>query len=48
MGASLAVVVTDVERNGDGSVKVAVPWVKPACNGTGKDATDGSSMKTPG
>jgi len=48
MGASLADVVTDVERNDDGSVKVAVSWVKPADNGTEKDAAGGSSMKTPG
>lgn len=48
MGASLADVVTDVERNDDGSVKVAVSWGKPADNGTEKDVAGGSSMKTPG
>ncbi|MFC9770506.1 MULTISPECIES: hypothetical protein [unclassified Pseudarthrobacter] len=48
MGASPADVVTDVERNDDGSVKVAVSWAKPADNGTEKDATGGSSMETPG
>ncbi|MCY1673577.1 hypothetical protein OVA06_02405 [Pseudarthrobacter sp. SL88] len=48
MGASLADVVTDVERNDDGSVKVAVSWVKPSDNGTEKDVAGGSSMKTPG
>ncbi|ACL41178.1 hypothetical protein Achl_3217 [Pseudarthrobacter chlorophenolicus A6] len=48
MGASLADVVTDIERNDDGSVKVAVSWAKPADNGTEEDATGDSSMNTPG
>ena len=30
MGASVSEVVTDVERNDDGSVEVAVSWAKPA------------------
>ncbi|MCU1517390.1 MAG: hypothetical protein JWQ75_2111 [Pseudarthrobacter sp.] len=30
MGAGAADVVTDVERNDDGSVKVVVSWAKPA------------------
>jgi hypothetical protein len=30
MGATVADVVTDVERNDDGSVKVVVSWAKPA------------------
>ncbi|WP_267276284.1 hypothetical protein [Arthrobacter sp. CDRTa11] len=30
MGARVSDVVTDVERNDDGSVKVAVSWAKPA------------------
>lgn len=29
MGASLAEIYTDVDRNDDGSVKVVVSWVKP-------------------
>jgi hypothetical protein len=41
MGARPADVVTDIERNDDGSVKVAVSWVKPADNGTEADATGG-------
>jgi len=43
MGANLADVVTDVERNNDGSVKVAVSWAKPADNGTEKDAAGGQT-----
>ena len=30
MGASVSEVVTEVERNDDGSVEVAVSWAKPA------------------
>lgn len=30
MGAAVREVVTDVERNDDGSVKVVVSWAKPA------------------
>jgi hypothetical protein len=30
MGATVGDVVTDVERNDDGSVKVVVSWAKPA------------------
>jgi hypothetical protein len=30
MGATVPEVVTDVERNDDGSVKVVVSWAKPA------------------
>ena len=30
MGAGVAEVMTDVERNDDGSVKVVVSWAKPA------------------
>ena len=33
MGAAAADIVTDVERNDDGSVKVAVSWAKPAVAG---------------
>ena len=33
MGAPAADIVTDVERNDDGSVKVAVSWAKPAVAG---------------
>lgn len=29
MGASLTDIYTDIERNDDGSVKVAVSWLKP-------------------
>jgi hypothetical protein len=30
MGASASEVVEEIEKNGDGSVKVNVSWVKPA------------------
>jgi hypothetical protein len=40
MGANMAEVSTDIERNGDGSVKVAVVWNKPA-NAGGEDAVTG-------
>ena len=33
MGAPAADIVTDIERNDDGSVKVAVSWAKPAVAG---------------
>ncbi len=40
MGASISEVVTDVERNDDGSVKVAVSWANPAsAEGTAADGT---------
>jgi hypothetical protein len=39
MGASVSEVVTDVERNDDGSVEVAVSWAKPASADEG--AVDG-------
>jgi hypothetical protein len=41
MGARVSDVVTDVERNDDGSVKVAVSWANPA-SGDGTVA-DGSA-----
>jgi hypothetical protein len=40
MGANMAEVRTDIERNDDGSVKVAVVWDKPA-NAGGEDAVAG-------
>jgi hypothetical protein len=40
MGANMAEVRTDIERNDDGSVKVAVVWDKPA-NAGGEDAVTG-------
>lgn len=40
MGAGVSEVVTDVERNDDGSVKVAVSWANPAsAEGTVTDRT---------
>jgi hypothetical protein len=41
MGASVSEVVTDIERNDDGSVKVAVSWANPT-SAEGKVA-DGSA-----
>lgn len=40
MGANMAEVVTDVDRNDDGSVRVAVVWNKPA-NAGDEDAVTG-------
>lgn len=40
MGAGVSEVVSEVERNDDGSVKVAVSWAKPApADGTVTDGT---------
>ena len=39
MGATLPQVVTDVQRNDDGSVLVAVSWAKPADAGAEGAAT---------
>lgn len=40
MGAGVSEVVTDVERNDDGSVKVAVSWANPAsADGTVADGS---------
>jgi hypothetical protein len=45
MGARVSDVVTDVERNDDGSVKVAVSWANPTA-GDGKVA-EGSAPGQP-
>lgn len=44
MGASASDIVTDVERNDDGSVKVAVSWVKPADAGDEDTVTGGQTL----
>lgn len=44
MGASASDIVTDVERNDDGSVKVAVSWAKPANAGDEDTVTGGQSL----
>jgi hypothetical protein len=41
MGAAVREVVTDVERNDDGSVKVVVSWAKPA-DADGTAAAEGT------
>lgn len=43
MGASASEVVTDVERNDDGSVEVAVSWAKPAAADEG--VVDGTAER---
>ena len=40
MGAPAAEVVTDIDRNDDGSVKVVVSWTKPAIAGN-EDSVQG-------
>lgn len=42
MGATVYEVVTEVERNDDGSVEVAVSWAKPGDEGADGSATDES------
>lgn len=44
MGASVSDIVTDIERNDDGSVKVAVSWAKPANQGGEGAATGGHTL----
>lgn len=44
MGASAADIVTDVERNDDGSVKVAVSWAKPADAGDEDTIAGGQTL----
>lgn len=44
MGASASDIVTDVERNDDGSVKVAVSWAKPANAGDEDTVTGGQIL----
>ena len=44
MGANMAEVRTDIERNDDGSVRVAVVWDKPANAGDEDAATGGQTL----
>ncbi|MDF2050619.1 hypothetical protein [Arthrobacter sp. Cr_A7] len=44
MGASASEVVTDIERNDDGSVRVAVSWDKPANAGDEDAVTGGQTV----
>ena len=44
MGANLSDVVTDIERNDDGSVRVAVSWDKPANAGEEDTVTGGQTV----
>jgi hypothetical protein len=44
MGASASDVVTDIERNDDGSVRVAVSWDKPANAGDEDTVTGGQTV----
>jgi hypothetical protein len=44
MGANLSDVVTDIERNDDGSVHVAVSWDKPANAGEEDTVTGGQTV----
>jgi hypothetical protein len=44
MGASASDIVTDVERNDDGSVKVNVSWTKPANAGDEDTVTGGQTL----
>jgi hypothetical protein len=44
MGASAAVVATDIERNDDGSVKVVVSWTKPAIAGNEDSVPGGQPL----
>jgi hypothetical protein len=43
MGASVTDVVTDIDRNDDGSVRVAVSWDKPA-NAGDEDSVAGGQV----
>ena len=47
MGASVSEVVTDVERNDDGSVEVAVSWAKPATVDEGVTDDAAGRISTP-
>ena len=44
MGANMAEVRTDIERNDDGSVRVAVVWDKPANAGDEDAVTGGQAL----
>ncbi|TLM82751.1 hypothetical protein FDW83_12460 [Pseudarthrobacter sp. NamE2] len=44
MGASVSDIVTDIERNDDGSVRVAVSWAKPADAGDEDTVTGGQTV----
>lgn len=44
MGASVSDVVTDIQRNDDGSVRVAVSWDKPANAGDEDTVTGGQTV----
>jgi hypothetical protein len=44
MGANMAEVTTDIERNDDGSVRVAVVWNKPADAGDEDAVTGGQTV----
>ncbi|CAN7212750.1 hypothetical protein LJR013_000681 [Pseudarthrobacter oxydans] len=44
MGANMAEVSTDIERNDDGSVRVAVVWNKPANAGDEDAVTGGQAV----
>ncbi|MFC4396538.1 hypothetical protein [Arthrobacter sedimenti] len=44
MGAPAAEVATDIERNGDGSVKVVVSWTKPAVAGNEDSVPGGQPL----
>ncbi|WP_258803403.1 hypothetical protein [Pseudarthrobacter sp. NS4] len=44
MGASMSDVVTDIQRNDDGSVRVAVSWDKPANAGDEDTVTGGQTV----
>jgi hypothetical protein len=44
MGATMAEVTTDIERNDDGSVRVAVVWNKPADAGDEDAVTGGQTV----
>lgn len=44
MGANMAEVSTDIQRNDDGSVRVAVVWNKPADSGDEDAVTGGQTV----
>ncbi|MGN6440708.1 MAG: hypothetical protein ACTHL6_02270 [Arthrobacter sp.] len=44
MGAPATEVATDIERNGDGSVKVVVSWTKPAVAGNEDSVPGGQPL----
>jgi hypothetical protein len=44
MGAPAAEVVTEIERNDDGSVKVVVSWTKPAIAGNEDSVPGGQPL----